>query len=275
MSCLGPNYVISVKAPWYRRESGCTDFTNFLNGNLNENDTIYVPILKKTVLVSELKSAFDMFKKANVLQYHHVHHTNRLTKNQQFALIAQKKWTTRKVYATQSDSYTNPDVQLLKRVNYSVINSDTGAQTTEPITCPSYTPQTYPAVLPPNNNTPSVIPDILPGPPPTPSKNKFTLPDIIPVVNTPKNINIPDGGNLIIGTISDICSGKTKIVCDYNPIICFPSSCSNVPNENGVDKELCYTKGSPVLSIPSGINTSSAVDGNKFPTNYKNFTPAT
>ena len=274
MSCLGPNYLIPTTRPWYRRQSICNDITSYLNRNLNENDTIYIPILKKYVLITELDNEFKMLKKAIVLQYDYRRHTNKLTKNQIYALIAKGKWITRKTYATQTETYSDPNNQHLKRVNYAVINANTGAQTTEPITCPAFTPQTPANTLPPNNNTPSVVPNILPPPPPTPSKNKFILPDIFPVVNDIINHNIPDGGNLIIGTISDICSDKTKIICDINPVVCFPSSYSNVPRENGEDKELCYIKGSPTWLISNKINTSSAVDGNKFPTNYTDFVSA-
>jgi hypothetical protein len=232
--------------------------------NLKPDDTVYIPILKKSVLITTLHDEFKMYKKANVLQYHHKHHTNKLTKNQTYALIAKGKWLTRKTYATQSETYTNPNKNYLKRVNYDVINAETGAQTTEPITCPSYIPKTYANTLPPNNNTPSVIPAILPGPPPTPSKNKFTIPDIIPIVNNAKHLNIPDGGNLIIGTISDICSGKTIITCFENPIVCFPSSCSNVPTENGEDKELCFTKGSPSFLTSNKISTATSHQGGQY-----------
>lgn len=270
MSCLGSNYVIQTKAPWYRKESVCFDLIDYITNNLNPNDIIYVPILKKYVLVSKLQDAFKMLKKSIILQYDYSRHTNKLTKNQQYALIVKGKWIGNKNYATQTESYTNPNINMLKRVNYVVINANTGAQTTEPITCPAYIPQTPTNTLPPNNNTPNVVPNILPPPPPTPSKNKFTLPDIVPVIYTPENNNIPDGGNLIIGTLSNICSGETKIICKNDPIVCFPSSCSNVPRENGQDTELCYTKGSPSWFIKSGINTSSTVNGNKFPTNYKN-----
>jgi len=273
MSCFGPNYLISTTKPWYRRESVCTDFlAGYLNQNLNANGTIYIPILKKDVLITQVYNEFQMYKKGNVLQYAHAHHTSKLTKNQRYASIAQGKWITKKSYATQTETYTNPNNNYLKRVNYDVINVETGAQTTQPITCPSYTPQTPNNILPVNNNTPSVVPNILPPPPPTPSKNKFTLPDIVPVVDTPQNTNIPDGGNLIIGTIEDICRGKSRIICGINPIVCFPSSFSDVPRENGVDKELCFTKGSPTSLISGRINTSSSTGGGKFPTNYKDIT---
>jgi hypothetical protein len=274
MSCFGPNYLISTTNPWYRRESVCTDFlAGYLNENLNANGTIYIPILKKDVLITQVYNEFQMYKKGNVLQYAHTHHTNKLTKNQIYASIVQGKWISKKSYATQTETYTNPNNNYLKRVNYDVINVDTGVQTTEPITCPSNTPQTPANILPVNNNTPSVVPNILPPPPPTPSKNKFTLPDIVPVVDTPQNNNIPDGGNLVIGIIENICSGESKIVCNINPIVCFPSSFSDVPRENGIDKELCYIKGTPTWLPGSGINTSSAIDGGQFPTNYKDFIP--
>jgi hypothetical protein len=269
MSCLGPNYLISTRPPWYRRNTVCTDPSSDTTKFLDGKDRIYIPTLKKYVNIFELKNAFDMYKKANVLQYNDNHHTNKLTKNQKYALIAKGKWTTRKTYATQTETYTDPNNNHLKRVNYDVINANTGTPTTEPITCPSHIPKTYANTLPPNDNTPSVVPDILPIPPPKPSNNNFVLPDIVPVVNTPENKNIPDGGNLIIGTIEDICRGETKIICDFNPIICFPSSYSDVPRINGEDKELCYTKDSPALLTSNKKTTASSADGGQYATNYK------
>ena len=81
MSCLGPNYLIATKPPWSRRQSICNDITSYLNRNLNENDTIYIPILKKYVLITELDNEFKMLKKAIVLQYDYRRHTNKLTKH--------------------------------------------------------------------------------------------------------------------------------------------------------------------------------------------------
>jgi len=269
MSCFGPNYLIPTTKPWYRRESICNDLTGYLGQKLNANGTIYVPIIKKEILITQLYDEFKMFKKANILQYAHAHHTGKLTKNQKYALIAQGKWTTRKAFATQSETYTNPNKSYLKRVNYDVINVETGAQSDEPITCPSNSPKTPTNVLPVNNKSPSVVPSILPPPPPTPSKNKFTLPDIVAVVNTPQTTNIPDGGNLIIGTIEDICRGKSRIICGINPIVCFPSSFSDVPRENGVDKELCFTKGSATSLVSGRINTSRSTGGGKILTSFK------
>lgn len=274
MSCLGPNYLIATKPPWSRRTTVCTDLNSYGNKFLNSKDTIYIPTLKKHVYVFELKNTFDMYKKANVLQYHHLHHTNKLTKNQTYALIVKGKANGKKGYATQTETYTDPNNNHLKRVNYDVINASTGAQTTEPITCPKRVIKFYANVLPPNDNTPSVNPDILPPPPPKPSNNQFVLPDIVPVVNTPENNNIPNGGNLVIGIIEDICTGKSKIVCDGNPIICFPSSYSDVPRINGVDQELCYTKGAPTWLTSNKIITSTSHQGGQYTSNYKDFISA-
>jgi hypothetical protein len=96
MSCLGPNYFISTTNPWYRRQTRCTDATDYIANNLNPNDTIYIPILKKTVLVTKIADAFKMYRKGNILQYAYIHHSNKLTKNQKYALIAQGKGTSKK-----------------------------------------------------------------------------------------------------------------------------------------------------------------------------------
>jgi hypothetical protein len=277
MSCLGPNYVITNPPPWSRKTTTCFDIVSAIENRLDSNNDqlIYVPLLKREILVSELNNALQMYNKANVLQYAYKHGTNRLTKNQKYALICKRQWTTRKTFATQTASYTNPNVQFLERVNYGTVDLNTGVATVipEPITCPSGNPIPTPSVLPVNNNTPSNIPDILPGPPPTPSNNKFTLPDIFPVVNEIVTRIGPDGGNLILGTLSDICSGKTIYKCDEEPFVCFPSSASDVPPENGQDKDLCFVRNAPVWLEKKSSQALSSNNNNSTLKNFKDFSP--
>jgi hypothetical protein len=278
MSCLGPNYVITNAPPWSRKASTCFNIENIISNRLDSsgNEFVYIPLLKRSVLISEISNALDMYNKANVLQYAYNSGTNRLTKNQKYALICKRKWSTRKTFATQTETYSNPNMQLLERVNYGTVNLATGVQTIvpEPITCPSGNPVPTPSVLPVNNNTPSNIPNILPGPPPTPSNNKFTLPDIFPVVNESIQRIAADGGNLIIGTISDICTGKTKNICEQEPFVCFPSSASNVPPEDGIDYNLCFVRDAPVWLPKKSAQASSNNNNNSTNKNFKDYSPA-
>jgi len=277
MSCLGPNYVITNPPAWSRKATACFNIINIIGNRLDgsNNELVYIPLLKRSVLISELSNALQMYNKANVLQYAYNSRTNRLTKNQKYALICKGKWLGRKTYATQTETYTNPNIQLLERVNYGSVNLETGLQTTipEPISCPSTNPAPtpYPNNLPVNNNSPSNIPDILPVPPPTPSNNKFTLPDIFPVVDEATSRIAADGGNLIIGTISDICTGESINRCFREPFVCFPSSASNVPTEDGIDKELCFVKNAPVWLPKKSAQASSSDNNDNSAQNYKNF----
>ena len=79
--------------------------------------------------VSSNLSFFDsqqqqMLYKGNILQYKG--NSSSITKNQRYAQIAKGKWSNRKKsWATQSDTYSNPNTSNLLRVNYSVIPTPT------------------------------------------------------------------------------------------------------------------------------------------------------
>lgn len=62
----------------------------------------------------------QMLLKGNILQYKK--NSSNLTKNQRFSKIAKGQWTNRtKSWATQSQTYSNPNTSSLLRVNYSKI----------------------------------------------------------------------------------------------------------------------------------------------------------
>ena len=62
----------------------------------------------------------QMLYKGNILQYKK--NSSSITKNQRYAQIAKGKWTNRtKTWATQSDTYSNPNTSSLLRVNYTII----------------------------------------------------------------------------------------------------------------------------------------------------------
>lgn len=66
-------------------------------------------------------------RKGNVLQYKK--NSSCLTKQQRYAQIAKGMWTNRtRTWATQSDTYTNPNMTSLKRVNFTTpVNAATNA----------------------------------------------------------------------------------------------------------------------------------------------------
>ncbi len=70
---------------------------------------------KDNFVLDDLKNAY--LRKGNVLQYKK--NSSDLTKNQRYAQIAKGLWTNRtRTWATQSETYTNPNMNSLKRVNY-------------------------------------------------------------------------------------------------------------------------------------------------------------
>jgi hypothetical protein len=80
---------------WSRTEGRCiTDITE----NVDPNNIAYI-------------------NKGNILQYKK--NSSQLTKNQRYAQIAKGLWTNRtKSFATQTSTYTNPNINNLIRVNY-------------------------------------------------------------------------------------------------------------------------------------------------------------
>jgi hypothetical protein len=87
---------------WSRTQSQCTYFNKSENYDTN----------------TTLSRAYDtqMLIKGNVLQYKK--NSSNITKAQRYSQICKGKWTNRTVsYATQTQTYTNPNTKSLKRVN--------------------------------------------------------------------------------------------------------------------------------------------------------------
>ena len=95
------NYNPQPPRAWNRVQSECS--TNNDSGNNN-------------AIITELDK--QMLLKGNVLQYKK--NSSNLTKNQRYSKIAKGQWTNRtKTWATQSQTYSNPNTSNLLRVNYS------------------------------------------------------------------------------------------------------------------------------------------------------------
>ena len=96
---------------WSRTQAPCTYFNEYEN-----YDTIYVALNNTTV--SRAKALYDtqMLVKGNVLQYKK--NSSNITKMQRYSQICKGKWTNRTIsYATQTETYTNPNIKSLKRIN--------------------------------------------------------------------------------------------------------------------------------------------------------------
>ena len=110
MSCLGPGYDPIPPRAWSRVQNRCAFDTSY-------SPTSYIPVLKKTVPSSQVAYELDVLAKGNILQYKK--NSSNLTKQQRYSQIAKGMWTNRtKTWATQSQSYSNPNTTSLQRIGY-------------------------------------------------------------------------------------------------------------------------------------------------------------
>ena len=91
-----------------------------------------------TVNYAKIDYDRQMLLKGNILQYKK--NSSNLTKNQRYTQIAKGMWTNRtKTWATQSDTYTNPNNSSLLRVNYTILDpsNNTFSSRSNPFNCPT------------------------------------------------------------------------------------------------------------------------------------------
>lgn len=243
MSCLAPNYNPMPPREWGRYENPCA--------YMAEN-----PMDVKTELVYK----YDILKKGNILQYKK--NSSNINKQQRYAQIARGLWTNRTTtWATQTQSYTNPNTNSLRRSNFQNFNTLTLAPTSAPITCPApVIPTNY--VLPPvNGNSGSGSNPVLPPPPSHGSQTNPVLPPIVPVAE-PEPVIIPDGGSLICNISENICTGEIYGVTSNQ--FCNLTTESDVP---GPIIYLCYNDGLPTY-YPR-VRRAFASTGSKWPVGNK------
>ena len=105
MSCLDPSYNPVPTRLWSRVQSNCS---------------LVIPTNLVNPLTPTEAITLQMRRKGNVLQYKS--NSSNLTKQQQYSLIAQGKWTNRtKTWATQSITYTNLNTNNLPKVGNALI----------------------------------------------------------------------------------------------------------------------------------------------------------
>jgi hypothetical protein len=226
MSCLGPYYNPVPPREWYRVQSSCSYFP----GPYNPYQYVISPLTGKEIPAYQLDSDIKMATKSNILQYKK--NSSNLAQWQRYSKIAQGKWINRNItWATQSQSYTNPNTKSLKRVNGINITID-GTPTTDSVTCPSNVITTNDA-FPLYEPTPNASPIIPPPPPPTPGGS--TIP-IVPIPKPELPTVIQDLGTLLCNTTENICTGEILVVPSNQ--ICHPTTDSDVP---GTIQLLCWT----------------------------------
>jgi len=171
------NYLPIPPRAWSRVDSRCTYDTS-----VNDNSSGYDPFIFHRLA---------QLNKGNVLQYKK--NSTQLTKNQRYSQIAKGLWTNRtKTWATQSDTYTNPNTTSLKRVGY---------------------------IRYPKN-------DITPGSPANLAGPYVPVSALTDPFNCP-NFTFKDGGTLICSTYENPCTGEI-IERTFQPNY-YPTSDSDVP----------------------------------------------
>ena len=112
MSCLGPGYNPQPPRAWSRVQNVCSS-----NASQNSSGFVTSPLTNQQIPVGQYYFDAQMLAKGNILQYKK--NSSSLTKNQKYSQIAKGKWTNRtKTWATQSETYSNPNMSSLLRVNY-------------------------------------------------------------------------------------------------------------------------------------------------------------
>lgn len=236
---------------WSRVQNACSTIAS---ANTNADTSL----LKYGLTIAQIN-------KGNVLQYKA--NSSKLTKQQIYSLMAKGMWTNRNTtWATQSQSYSNPNTHSFKRSGSVNITID-GTPTSLPVTCP----------IPPNINNTSLpstssssgpsAPPLPPSPPePTPSGSgpvSIPLQPVEPV----EPIVIQDEGSLLCSIIENICTGET-IVQPRVPN-CHPTTDSDVP---GKIEELCWSNNIQTWYPRQRLTMNNSTD--KWPINYKGFTSA-
>jgi hypothetical protein len=170
---------------WSRIENPCV-----FNTLSYENPLVFVPLTNQTVPLSIANMEEKIQYKGNILQYKK--NNAGFNKNQRYSQLAKRCGPNRTtVYATQSETYSNPNTTGLKRINAQNL------------------PYPNPVVGEPNNPA---------GP--------FA---IVANPNDCSGNSVQDGGSLLCGTYANPCTNiTTQIGTSRN---CFPSYCSDVPGK--------------------------------------------
>ena len=229
MSCLVPYYNPLPPAAWSRVQGPCT-FTNPTNEKIG-SPSLFVSFNNKKSVLTDVRATILQYNKGNVLQYKT--NNSNMSKQQQYAQVAKGVWKPRNVtWATQKVNAgplkTYPNTCSLKRVNYKKIYLATGL--------------------------------------PAPIDAEVTCP--ADYENVPyDSIVIADGGNLVCGTVENVCTGE--VTDKESSKICNPSSNSDVP---GPVVPLCWNDG--LATWYPKPRYTMGTSGNKFPQGYKGFVSA-
>jgi len=186
---MSNSYKYNPRPPraWSRVQNPCT----FTDASNNVYQSVYIPLTNQTVTLAQANYEDKLLQKGNILQYKG--NSSQLTKKQKYSQLAKGFGPNRtKVFATQSETYTNPNTTGLLRVN----------STTLPF---------------PNNLVGK--PNNISGP--------FQY--AVPNPNGCTGFSVQDGGNLVCGTYVNPCTGEILQTGATSSVICNPASASDVP----------------------------------------------
>jgi hypothetical protein len=179
------NYLPIPPRVWSRVQNQCT---YVLDSSYN---SVYIPLTNQTVSPTQAIIEDKLIYKGNILQYKG--NSAQFTKSQKYSQLARMAGPNRKkVYATQTQTYTNPNTTGLQRVNYTTIPFPNGV-TGEP------------------NN--------ISGP------YQYNVPN----PNGCSGTSLQDGGTLRCGYYANPCTGELIRSGATSATICNPASASNVP----------------------------------------------
>jgi hypothetical protein len=179
------NYLPIPPRVWSRVQNLCT-----YDVSGSTYSSAYIPLTNQTVSQAQANYEDKLLYKGNILQYKG--NSSRLTRQQKYSQLAKSLGPNRtKVFATQSQTYTNPNTTWLQRVNYATV---------------------------PFPNTIVGQPNNISGP--------FQY-----NVSSPygcSTTSVQEGGNLVCGTYVNPCTNQIIKTAPAAPL-CFPSYCSDVP----------------------------------------------
>ena len=258
MSCLGPDYNPVPPREWYRFQNACPGTAPQANEALSANTA--------TGALQAYKYQLAVYKKGNVLQYKK--NSSDLTKNQRYAQIAKGMWTNRtKTWSSQSEIISNPNSDLLKRVNYNtaiITNYGVdGTEIIEPILSASAIVNCSPSSTKNFQALPTIGTSIVSGLPTiVNSTSTIVMPPYVshPKILTPKAIQV--GGSLIGTIVENPCTGQ--VLDRTYTQDCYPSSASGVPGPSTI---LCWNDGLQTYYPKTKLTYGTS--GNKWPTNAK------
>ena len=109
------NYLPIPPRVWSRVQNPCTYIVPD-----NSYNSIYIPLTNQTVSLAQANLEEKIQYKGNILQYKG--NSSRITQKQKYSQISKGLWCNRtKVFATQSQTYTNPNTTSLARINYTTL----------------------------------------------------------------------------------------------------------------------------------------------------------